>query len=858
MPLTPGTRVGPYEVVALLGAGGMAEVYRAKDTRLGRMVALKMVAEALGTDAALVERFEREAKLAGLLNHPNVVALYDVGFQDGKPYFVTELLQGESLRERLANGPLQLASALEWAAQMAQGLAAAHERGIVHRDLKPENVFVTKDGPIKLIDFGIAKLIEAAREAGPHGLMDETASPSGSNTGTGMVLGTPGYMSPEQVRGDVVDERTDIFSFGSVLYEMLSGKRAFAADSVVERGYAILHGEVEPLPAITPPAVTRLVHRCLEKDPQRRFQSAYDLAFYLDVVRTPAGASQQVATTQVTASTASRRRLRRGLLAGGLAAFVLAGIGAAYVLGSASRRPVLFEEQITFRRGRVSAARFNPDGRVVFSAAWEGQPLELFAKTLGSLDEAQPLGLREVALLSVSVKGEQAVLLRPEWFGRGLRGTLAVVPADGGAPREVAENVVFADWSSTGELAVVRDIGGMSRLEFPLGMPLVESGELIFNPRVSPNGAEVAFIRNVRAGPELVVVDRQGRTRRLANVAFGTGLAWTPSGDEVWFSSYDNAIRASSRVSGGKRLVYQGVSNIRLDDISREGRALVNVENWRLEVAFVPADGKAERRLSLWDSFLVALSSDGRRVLFTSYTFGTVAYLRPIDGSSAVKLGQGVALALSPDEKWVLVHPSEGESGELSLLPVGPGKAATVPVAGIDVYAARFLHDGKHIVFTGRASTEKTFRLYRLLLDGGVPEPISKDAVIRGLVKVSDDDRFVAAVDGSDILTVYPLDGGPPVSLPELGKDAAPVHWTAEGDLWVRPNSLREVPNRILRYDIRKRRVLEERSVTLADTTGVMAFFEVLMAPEDRGFAVGYQRSFGELHILSGLAPAWR
>src|SRR5450432_1220826 len=265
----------------------MAEVYRSKDTRLGREVAIKVVSEALGTDEAFLERFEREAKLAGSPNHPNVVALHDVGVHDGKPYFVTELLQGETLRERLSEGSIPLATALEWAAQMARGLAAAHERGIVHRDLKPENVFITRDGHVKLLDFGIAKLVEAVQAATPHGLMDDTVSPSGSHTRTGVVVGTPGYMSPEQVRGDSVDARTDFFSLGAVLYEMLCGRRAFPAGPVVESGYAILHAEQEPLPSTVPPLVAQVVHRCLEKDPARRFQSARDLAFNLDLVRTP-------------------------------------------------------------------------------------------------------------------------------------------------------------------------------------------------------------------------------------------------------------------------------------------------------------------------------------------------------------------------------------------------------------------------------------------------------------------------------------------------------------------------------------------------------------------------------------------
>jgi TolB-like protein len=288
VPLTAATRVGPYEVVSLLGTGGMAEVYRARDTRLGREVAVKVMSEALGGDGPLRERFEREAKLAGSLNHPNIVALYDVGFQDGKPYFVTELLEGQTLRERLAQGPIPVAKALEWAGQMAQALAAAHERGIVHRDLKPENIFVTRDGQVKLLDFGIAKLVEAVNQGAPHGLLDSTVASAGS-TGTGMVLGTPGYMSPEQVRGDAVDARTDFFSLGAVLYEMLSGKRAFPAGSVVESGYAILHNEVEALPASVPGPVAQVVGRCLEKDAGRRFHSARDLAFHLELLRTPTG-----------------------------------------------------------------------------------------------------------------------------------------------------------------------------------------------------------------------------------------------------------------------------------------------------------------------------------------------------------------------------------------------------------------------------------------------------------------------------------------------------------------------------------------------------------------------------------------
>ncbi len=287
MRLTPGNRLGPYEVLSVLGTGGMAEVYRARDTRLGRDIALKVVNEALAGNPELIRRFEQEARLAGSLNHPNLVAVYDFGQYEGTPFFITELLKGESLRSRLLRGRIPVDSALDWAAQIAQGLAAAHAQGIIHRDVKPENVFVTSDGHVKLLDFGIAKLAEGRRAEGPHGLLDNTVTPAGGATRTGAILGTPAYMSPEQIRGEKVDVRTDLFSLGAVLYEMLSGRRPFLGASLVESGHAILHDEPAPLPDDVPAVLAQLVRRCLEKEPARRLQSATDLALTLNLLRAP-------------------------------------------------------------------------------------------------------------------------------------------------------------------------------------------------------------------------------------------------------------------------------------------------------------------------------------------------------------------------------------------------------------------------------------------------------------------------------------------------------------------------------------------------------------------------------------------
>src|SRR5437588_581071 len=277
MPISAGSRLGPYEIVASLGAGGMGEVYRARDPRLGRDVAIKVLPTYLHRNPDRLRRFEQEARAAGALNHPNILAVYDVGTHDGAPYIVSELLEGESLKDRLNDGPISQRKAIDYAVQVAHGLTAAHEKGIVHRDLKPDNLFITKDDRIKILDFGLAKLIEPATE----GIAQTDIATRKVHTDPGTVVGTVGYMSPEQVRGRHVDHRSDIFSFGAVLYEMLSGQRAFRGESVVETLNSILKDEPKELTATNgniTPAMERVVWHCLEKSPERRFQSATDVA----------------------------------------------------------------------------------------------------------------------------------------------------------------------------------------------------------------------------------------------------------------------------------------------------------------------------------------------------------------------------------------------------------------------------------------------------------------------------------------------------------------------------------------------------------------------------------------------------
>jgi serine/threonine protein kinase len=298
MALTSGTRLGPYEIQSPIGAGGMGEVYRARDTRLGRDVAIKVLPEALARDADRLRRFEQEARTIAALSHPKILEIHDIGTHDGAPFLVSELLEGQTLRERFEAGPLPVRRAIEYALGIAQGLAAAHEKGIVHRDLKPENVFITKDGRVKVLDFGLAKLVSPEES---HETEVTLTSPA---TLPGMVMGTVGYMSPEQVRGAPTDARSDIFSFGAVLYEMLTGKRAFKRDTSAETMTAILREEPPEVNSTGwqgPLGLQRILGRCLEKNVERRFQSASDLAFAIESL---SGTSSSTAAASATSATA--------------------------------------------------------------------------------------------------------------------------------------------------------------------------------------------------------------------------------------------------------------------------------------------------------------------------------------------------------------------------------------------------------------------------------------------------------------------------------------------------------------------------------------------------------------------------
>ena len=862
MRLTPGARLGPYEVLSVLGTGGMAEVYRARDTRLGREVALKVVNDALSGDPELVRRFEQEARLAGSLNHPNLVAVHDLGLHDGAPYFITELLQGESLRQRLARGRIPLQSALEWGAQLARGLAAAHARGIVHRDVKPENIFVTSDGHVKLLDFGIAKLAEAARDKGPHGLMDVTVTPTGNATKTGSVLGTPGYMAPEQVRGDPVDARTDIFSLGAVVYELLSGKRAFPGATVVESGYAILHNEPEPLPAEVPPVVAQVVLHCLEKEPARRLQSASDLAFELEVLRSPTGSTSPVLR-------ASRIFPRRAVWFIGAAGVALAALLVGVAVGqrralAAHSLPQI--EQITFRWGTIGGARFLPDGRVAFSAAFENHPEEVFVKPPeGTTTHA--LGLPDVSLLGASRTGELGVLLHPRpsvhWSRQG---TLARVPSVGGVPRELLEDVEYADWSPVGELAVVRVSGASRTLESPPGKVLFRTTAWISNPRFSHRGDRIAFLHHPVFPDdmgEVVVTDLKGETRTLSRRwATTCGVAWSPDDSEVWFAAGTRSRNVLLAVSleGKAREIYRSLLSIRLEDVSKDGQVLLSNYPERFELVYV-GEGATSQTLLSWSDWnaLAALSSDGK-VLFSVLEEAptgealspTFAMLRTTDGAPAQMLGEGTARDMSPDGHWALVVSPDAK--RLTAVPTGAGQPRGIETHGLEIRDARWMRDGKGLLVAGRIPPESDVRVYRLGDDGSKPVRVT-DAPLGGRLQVSQDGGWVATLDANRRPIIVSLIDGVILSVPS-GHNAVPRGWAPDGSLWLSEGGDHAPARlRLFRVDVHTGKVLEERSVGPTDSSGATSIGVLVLTPDGRGMAFTYARNVGSLYILRGL---WR
>lgn len=846
-----GQLLGHYRVLEKIGSGGMGEVFRARDERLGRDVALKLIRPASSDNPDHLRRFEQEARAAAALNHPNILAIYDVGFDGTVPYIVSELLDGENLRQRLDDGPLPVAEAADYALQIAQGLTAAHERLIVHRDLKPENLFLTRDGRIKILDFGVAKLQAPAD-------VDRPMESLTTVTKHGSMIGTVAYMSPEQLRGKPVDHRSDIFSFGAILYEMLSGSRAFRGETEVDTMTAVLREE----PAATnldeaaiPPGYQDIIRHCLEKDPENRFQSAKDLVFALQTL----SASSPARIARPAKKVRATRVLPWALVA------LLTAV--ALLVVTQFRAPVSppSYRRLTFEEGTVYSARFAPDGAsIVYSAAWNNKPVQLFS-TVGNSLLAQPLNLTDANLLAISRSGELAVVLHGSHSGQleTVGGMLARAPLAGGSPKELMADVRWADWDAQGNLAVVNYVDGHSRLEYPIGKALYQSNGWISDIRFSPQGDVIAFIDHPSlwdSRGKVCVSDLQGHVRGLtADYESAQGMAWRLDGKEIWFTAAEkgtNLNLMAVALSGKIRTVLDLPMGITLQDIAPDGTVLVSLNSKRLAMGFSTLGSTQDVDLS-WHDWNVAkgISPDGSFVLFgdASEAAGPqyAVALRKVDGTLPVRLGEGSAGGLSPDGKWA-VSISSTRPPRLTLLPIGAGQPRSIEVHGLEQIQsgwARFLADGQRLIANANEQGHAT-RCYLLDMVGGTPKPVTPEGTVCG--PSSPDSRFVVGVGADSAVAIYPIGDGQPRSIPALKAGFLPVQWSNDG-AFLFGYHLGELPSRIYKVRIDNGQETFVRELRPGVPAGVVMVAPVVVNREGTRFAYSYNQTLSVLYLISGV-----
>jgi eukaryotic-like serine/threonine-protein kinase len=850
--LVSGARLGPYEILSPLGAGGMGEVYRAKDPRLGRDVAIKVLPTSFSADADRLRRFEQEARAAGILNHPNITAVYDIGSHEGSPYVVQELLEGETLRSALAGGRLSTRRAIDYSLQIMHGLAAAHEKGIVHRDLKPENVFVTNDGRVKLLDFGLAKLTHTEEGSGATNLPTATVG-----TEPGVVLGTLGYMSPEQVRGRPADARSDIFAFGAILYEMLSGKRAFHGDSAADTMSAILKEDPPDLSVTNqsvPPGLERIVRHCLEKNPEQRFHSAHDVAFDLETLSSVSAPASAVRPPG--------RSWLRGAAVVVLPLLALAiGLAAGWFLKGSGRSSTFpTYTPISYRRAAHQDACFAPDGNtIVYSESFGGGPYRILSTQIGST-ESRALGLPDGDILSISRNGELAISIGRRLFLAG-EGTLARVPLSGGAPRPILEGVILATWTPDGkDLAIARRVAGKARIEYPIGKVLYETGGFLYAIRFSPKGDGIAFISEEASGVvgEVQFVDLKGALRTLARgLTYARGMAWRPDGLEVWVSYggavLDNQIDAFT-LDGRRRLIARAQA-LQLEDISKDGRVLALAMSFSGEMAGRGAGARDETELTWLDySWLDAMSADGKTLLFDEIGGGGgksgAVYLRTINDPAAVRLGDGTGLALSRDGKWALATAS-GDGHQLVLIPTGTGQPRPLGKSDIDVSWGDFLPDGQSVLVKG-SLPNRSDRLYIRPLASGEPKPVSPEGLSPGPIALSSDGKLAATPGPDGKILLCPLDGGAPRATPGSLNGEVPVAFSADAKaLFVYQRTA--VPAAVYRLDLTtgKRELWKE--IAPADRNGIYRIDRIALANDGQTYAYSYSRRAGRVVVVDGL-----
>jgi Tol biopolymer transport system component/predicted Ser/Thr protein kinase len=875
-----GKTISHYQITAKLGGGGMGVVYKAEDVRLHRTVALKFLADDSAKDPAALERFRREAQAASGLNHPNICTIYDIGEEGGAAYIVMEYIDGQTLTNRIEGKPMRLNEVLELAVQIADALDAAHSQGIVHRDIKPANIFITHNGQAKVLDFGLAKYTaEAHSGRAATGVTSSmpTAADAHLLTSPGSTIGTISYMSPEQAMGEDIDRRTDLFSLGIVLYEMVTGRQAFSGNTSAAVFDGILNRAPTPALQINPqlpPRMAEIIEKAMEKDVKLRYQTASDLRVDLQRLRRESDThgstkiANQPAAMEAAAAPASAGSRRWPMIAAASAVVAIALIVGAYIEGkregqASSISPPTYH-QLTFRGGTIRMARFAPDGKnIVYSAAWEGNPIDILV-TRPDSPESRPFGLSKAEVLSISSEGEMAVLLNSHNVDPYINvGTLGRVPLGGGAPREVLANVQWADWSPDGtNFAVVREVGGLSRVEYPIGKVLYQTGGWLSHVRVSPRGDMVAFIehpvRRDDAGT-IAVVDTFGKKKTLSTGwETAWGLGWSPSGNEIWFSStrlgYGRYLSAVN-LSGKERLLAREPGTLTLQDVAKDGRVLITRDVPRVGMVGMSAGSSKERDLSWLDwSAPKDLSLDGKKLLFTESgeaggeNYST--YIRDTDGSPAVRLGDGLSFALSPDEKWVLTGLPKPPV-QFNLAPTGAGETKELTHDQINRLWARWFPDGKRILFSAD-EVGKGVRLYVQDVSGSPPKAITNEGVNGSLLAISPDGKQVAMVGSDQKPVILTVESGETRPIPGLVPGEAPVAWSSDGhSLFV--YKLGEVPTTIYKLDLATGHKQFWKQLVPPDVSGVTDISSVLITPDGNNYVYEYGRTLSDLYLVNDL-----
>ncbi len=789
MAIPVGTRLGPYEVISLIGAGGMGEVYRARDTRLGRDVAIKTLPAGLA-DPERLRRFEIEARAASQLSHPNIVSIYDIGTTNGQSYIVSELLDGENLRERLSRGPIAPRKAVETGVAIADALAAAHARGIVHRDLKPENVFLQRDGRPKILDFGIAKLT-TAESANPG-----AAATVSALTDAGVAVGTLGYMSPEQVRGELVDHRTDIFAFGAVLHEMIAGTPAFRRDSRIATVNALLESDPPELADTVAPALRRIIQRCVEKTPDLRFQSARDLAFALDAL------SDRYSGT--TATRAARRPARIDWRLVAIAALLAALVGTVtWIVRSPAPPPAQVRRFLISPPlgATVTDIAVSPDGRHLVMAADPGPGAPNWRLYLRSFDNLEARQLP-------GTQGANQPFFSPDgaWVGFGAQGKLKKVALAGGSPIAIADvrAMLGASWGPNGEIVVAQREQGLSVVSAeggalrPLTTPDKSAGEIDHHaPSVLADGTAVIF--TIHAGTEIFRVAMRSLTtgvqRTVVTNGFdgrvvASGHILYARGDSLYAAPFDST-RAG--VAGEPVVVVEGMRTIVGDgaaifDVAHDGTLVYQpaAPAEQRSLVWIDRQGKAETIPTPRRAFeSPSLSPDGKRLAIEVaegprsdvwiFEFATGSFSRftstGLDGMPLWSSdGQRLAYAARRDEeRHIMWQPLDASAAPESLVR-----------SRNRLWPSAWTPDGKGLVFVEDPPTSLS-DIKLLNLDDRTVSPLVAGPDAEGLPSLSPDGRWMVYTrfDTRPHVMVRPFSGGAAREITPDGGSAP--RWLANG-----------------------------------------------------------------------------